>query len=202
MSEVVKKYDLIGLYERAFGVRAVRPNINAQLMGEHVLSNQMKRVRADFVATKDYDGFEPLMMGHLLFMPCELDAPPTLGKFQLPNEPIVELRGGKKIVKTEIDGMDGTFKELFALDDYQITIRGLIVQEDGTNNYPMSDVMRLRDYCEVEHAVNITCAITSYFNATQIVIESWEFPAMEGFPGVQPYVLNCLSDKDFKLIID
>lgn len=202
MAEVVKKYDLVGLYERAFGVKAVRPNINAQIIGEHIASRALKTLRTDFVSTKDYEGFEPAMMGHLLFMPCELDAPPTLGKFKLPNEPIVELKGGKRIVKTEIDGMDGTFKELFSLDDYQITIRGLIVQEDGTNNYPQGDVMRLRDYCEVEHEVGINCASTNYFNVTQMVIESWDFPAMEGFPGVQPYILNCLSDKDFKLILE
>lgn len=198
---VTKKYSLTDLYQKAFNVKVVPVRAHYSIQAK--ASNTLKELRADKVETIIEGGSELIsQLGNKLFMPCELNDEYSLGKFQLPNEPIVEVRGGKRIVKTEIDGMDGTFKELFSLDDYQVTIRGLIVQEDGSNNYPQEAVRTLRDFCELQHEVTINCEITNYFNIAQIVIESWEFPALEGFPGVQPYILNCLSDKDYKLVLN
>ena len=37
------------------------------------------------------------------------------------------------------------------------------------------------------------------FNIDQLVIESWNLPAAEGSPGIQPYQLICSSDRTFDL---
>src|SRR4051812_37969472 len=62
--------------------------------------------------------------------------PSTINGWQLPLEQLIEINGKKILIKTPIDGQKGTFKEMFAEDDWQIIIRGVLVQDDGTNNFP------------------------------------------------------------------
>ena len=69
---------------------------------------------------------------------CDLDG------YRLPNEPIVEINGSKTIIKTPIDGQDGTFKELYSKNDWDITIRGIAVNEDEeSDDYPEEIVSKL-----------------------------------------------------------
>jgi len=136
---------------------------------------------------------ETSLLGTPLFMPCKID------DFQMPNEPLIEINGSKNIVKTPVDGNKGTFKEMFALNDYAIVIRGIAVQEDGTDNYPDEQIRRIRTLCEKESQSRIVCDLLSYFEINSIVIESYSIPAIEGAQMFQPYQLNCLSDKVFDL---
>jgi len=188
-------FDLILLYSRAFGAI---PYGKQETRHKH---NEAVAFPSSTTVDRNTDGPQSVI-GKALFQPAWLiiqDGQGNQERFQLPNEPLIEILGGKTLIRTPIDGADGTFKELFANNDYQVTIRGLIVQEDGTDNYPESLVRRLREFCEHDGAILIENDLCQVFDISQIVIESFPFTALEGFPGVQPYQINAWSDKDFEI---
>lgn len=190
------EFNIPELYRRAFGYVAYPyfPNNT---------TDEVKELPA--YETGDVSSFraeKTSLLGTPLFMPVQMqisDPGKPVEMIYLPNEPIVEISGSKNIVKTPIDGNDGTFKELYAMNDYVTTIRGIAVQEDGTDEYPDKIVRQLRTICELKGSVKIVCKLLTYFNVDLVAIESFEFPALEGSPGVQPYVINCISDKVYKL---
>jgi len=121
--------------------------------------------------------------------------------FYLPNEPILSISGGKNIVRTQIDGNNGTFKENMSLDDYRITIRGLCIQEDldDPDAYPDDQVRMIRQMFEEKESVDIVNDILTLLGITIIAIENIQLEGLVGSPGVQPYIINALSDKNFDL---
>lgn len=121
--------------------------------------------------------------------------------FYLPNEPIISITGGKNIIKTQIDGNNGTFKENMSLDDYRITIRGLCIQEDldDSDAYPDDQVRLIRQLFEEKESVDCVNDILTLLGITTIAIENLQLDGLSGSPGVQPYVISALSDKNFDL---
>lgn len=117
----------------------------------------------------------------------------------LPNEPLVSIIGGKQIVKTLLDGRDGTFKENMALDDYKITIRGICVDEDNPEEYPEDQVRQIRQVYEEKEAVDVVNDLLTLFGINSMVVDTLEIEAIAGSNGMQAYIINCLSDKEFDL---
>lgn len=148
--------------------------------------------RLDPVELNKRGGKEGLY-GTWIAMPCKL------GELDLPNEPLVSVNLAKLIVETVIDGNDGSFKENYSNGDYQVTIRGVAVNEEDRDNYPEDIIRGIREEVERRTHVAITSTLTSLFNITHLAIKGVEFPAFEGDYGVQPYVINAVSDREFKL---
>jgi hypothetical protein len=120
--------------------------------------------------------------------------------YTFPNEPIVEIRGSKKIVETDIDGQDGTFKELYNLGDYQITIRGIAVDEDYTREeYPEEIVRKLRTVYELKHHLEVVGPLFTLFNIKYISINDFSLVPQAGEISMAPYEFSAKSDKEYKL---
>ncbi|MBS1944770.1 MAG: hypothetical protein JST98_06100 [Bacteroidetes bacterium] len=133
------------------------------------------------------------LYGIPIAMPCKI------GDVMLPNEPLVSVNLAKHIVETAIDGQDGTFKELYSLGDYQVTIQGLALNDEDPDNYPEEIVRELRRVCEERKHVAITCSLTTLFGITHVAIKGANFPALAGNLGVQPYEIAAASDREFSL---
>lgn len=71
------------------------------------------------------------------------------GGYSFPLETTIEPIRPKKIVETDIFGRDGNVEELIALDDWQLTIRGLIINYESTD-YPEQQVKELQRVCELK----------------------------------------------------
>lgn len=125
--------------------------------------------------------------------------PVKLGDMELPNEPLVSITLAKLIVETSIDGNDGTFKENYSNGDYQVSIRGIVIDEDDPDGYPEDIMRQLREVIERRTHVPITCDLTTLFNITHLAIRGVEFPVKEGSLGAQPYIITASSDREFKL---
>ena len=187
------KFDIIEVYQRVFSYKGL-PFIGLDTKGR--VPDAPEKSSIETVEEPGVDtGFsrDTSFLGKPLFMPCKLD------DVQLPNEPTIEVRGGKTIIKTLVDGNEGTFKEKFNLSDYVVTIRGVAVREDNSDEYPEELVRQLRGLCEKPTHVSATCKLLGIFNIKHLAIEDHRFPAVEGAPGMQPYELMCLSDKFFDL---
>lgn len=188
------KFDLILLaYQQAFGYRGIPfigLNTTSTVPGAKPLSGIQTTTEAN--ASTGFNR-NSSVLGTPFFMPCKLD------DFQLPNEPIIEIRGHKNIIKTPVDGNEGSFKELYSLSDYQVIIRGIATLDTDSEEYPEAQVRALRQIVEKPAAVKVVNNLLGYFGIYNLAIEDCFFPAIEGAPGMQPYELVCLSDKFFDL---
>lgn len=128
-----------------------------------------------------------------------IQMPVTIGGVELPNAPLVEISGSKNIIATTIDGSDGTFKELFSLGDYEITIRGVAVDETDLENYPEDIMRQIRKVAESKKHVEVTSALTTLFGISHVAVMAYRFPQLPGSIGAAPYELHCLSDREFNL---
>lgn len=133
------------------------------------------------------------LLGVPIMLPCKLEDK------MLPNEPLITLSGTKRVVMTEVDGQDGTFKELYSIGDMEVVIQGVCVNDDDPDNYPRDQVQMIRNLVEQPRHLSITNKLTELWNITHVSVLSYSFPAIPGEIGVQGYELRCVSDRDFKL---
>ena len=171
--------DLVSLYTSAFGYVALPFNKGSMPVTSGVAKSQWGN---QFPDTKVYR------------------APCTIGNFQLPNEPMIEIKGPKKsIVETGIDGIDGTAKQIFGIEDYLITIKGIAIQLDGSDSYPEDIMRQINILCKQKNNLDITNAVAQLYGINKILIYDVDYPAVEGAQSWQPYILTCKSDFDFDL---
>jgi hypothetical protein len=177
------------LYARAFGIRGKQfqlPKPQPTAKGADY--------RVDSFDDDNSAGFSYLGMPY--FMPTKLNG------LRLPNEPMIDITGGKRIALTEMDGANGTFKELYSLDDYKITIRGLLLTEDGSNDYPQEQLRDLNELFLTPGELSITNQLCAMLNIAYIAIQGIDYPSTEGLQGAQAYVITALSDNRVNLIIE
>ncbi len=188
------KIDIIQAYQLAFGYRGI-PFIGLKttaIVPEASPGSEIETIKETGEAKGGFNKTSSVF-GTPLFMPCKLD------DFQLPNEPIVEIKGSKIIIKTPIDGDEGTFKEKWSLGDSVIRIRGVATLDTNSDEYPERQVRAIRSLIEKPGSIKVVNNFLGYFGIFNLVIEDYDFAAIEGAPGMQPYELICSSDKFFDL---
>lgn len=184
------KYNLIQLYQQAFGYRGL-----PQIYPPDVINRVPEPVDYnDFTALEDRTDTELMSsMGVPLFMPTKL------GDVWLPNEPLITINGQNIIERTKLVGIKGTVKEDIATDDYIIKIQGIIVNEQS-NDYPEDQVRQIRQIIE-QKAVKISNRLLTIFDIHDCVISAYKFDGIEGHQDCQVYELTCLSDWPVELIL-
>ena len=99
----------------------------------------------------------------------------------------------KNIVKTIIQGQNGTVKQYIADSDFEIKIQGAMFAPVG--GYPDAQMKDLQQFCRLGVTLEIVSPfLNDYFNIYNIVIESYDFPQEMGSQSKQPFSLNCCSD--------
>ncbi|MFN5416002.1 MAG: DUF6046 domain-containing protein [Flavobacteriia bacterium] len=112
---------------------------------------------------------------------------------------LFEINQSKNIVKTEIAGANtGTVKEYIGLSDYQINIKGCIVDNLADGSFEQQ-IKLLVDYCEAPIQLNVTGDFLDYFNVKTLVIENYKLSQREGVLNLVDYELSCVSDSPFQL---
>lgn len=162
---------------------------------DRIIRYDSPKVEISEVALLD-DGLEHKnALGAILYMPVSING------WQIPGEPSISISCKKTIVETALTGNTrrGTVKELISTDDYNIEIKGIIINTE-TNEYPESDVEKLKDTFELNASLPITCALTNIFDIHNIVIQSVNIPMMVGIQNAQAFTIKCVSDEDFQLV--
>jgi hypothetical protein len=123
--------------------------------------------------------------------------------FQLPNEPMVSVRGSVEITKTTINrsgGKRGTVTEEEHLEDYQVTIQGIAYNEIK-NAYPEEDMKQIRYLFETPGYVEVKNYLLNQIYGIQFVkIQAMKADRFERLTERwQPYTLDCYSVFDFDL---
>lgn len=149
-----------------------------------------KTVERVEIPVADYE-FETY--GEEFSLPCVID------NIRLPNEPLISIKGNKRIIKTAVPGLAGEVIEHIQLGSYKITIKGIAVNA-FEDDLPQEEIRDIRELCEKLGSLKITNRLLTYFDIDHIVITDFDFPAVEGMQNAQLYVINAISTKPIDLI--
>ena len=123
-----------------------------------------------------------------------------LADFKLPFDPIVTFSSKNVISKRYVSkgSRRGTIKEYWKADDWDITITGIIIEENLSTkaNY----LKALRDFCEAPMSIPILCDLFNEMDIHNIAIESYDFPFTKGVEN-QAFVIKASSDETYTLLI-
>lgn len=200
----VAQFDITSLYERAFGV-----NRGQNYDGGKLYQRQVAQIpdsedyqspslqggdNGEFVRIRQLLNAK-LPTGADIFLPVEI------GGYLLPNEPTMAIATKKNIVETALIGStkNGTVKELIALEDYEITIRGIAINYASKKIYPETIVKDLHALYRRNEALTIVSGLTELLGVKRIVIKDFRLPEMIGVQHAQAYELVCVSDAEFIL---
>lgn len=117
---------------------------------------------------------------------------------------LVTLNQTKNIVKTPIQGLDGTIKEYISDGDWQVNIRGVILGQNGV--YPLQEVTELKTAADMAlddagNVLKVNSWFLQIFGIDNLVVESATYPQEEGGISMQLFEWNCISDKSIELQI-
>lgn len=105
----------------------------------------------------------------------------------------------KRIIKTDIQGRNGTVKEYIGMDDFQITINGILTAGNGI--FPVEDMSDLRDIFKAPVSIPVISRYLQLLEIFNIVVEEYTFDQEAGGYSKQNFTLNCVSDAPVELII-
>ena len=197
-------FDLAGLFEQTFGYKttAFAPEFTPTLGDKNSYRTEVGATGSPYYAM---DGLHTEY-----FMPVTLSyneqgiSGTNQVEWQLPY-PVITISSKKTIIETALTERRGTVKEFINVQDYEIVIKGFIIQ--ASNEFPESKITSLRNLYEQNVPLSIKCPLTDIFllrpdrsGSDQVVIQELKFPAIAGVKNVRPYELHLVSDEPFNLI--
>jgi hypothetical protein len=103
------------------------------------------------------------------------------------------------IIKTQIQGKNGTVKEYISKDDYAVTINGIIVGENG--QYPETEALALQRMAEAPVPIPVVSRFLNALEIYNIVVVDYSMPQTAGGISKQDFTLICISDEPLELQI-
>lgn len=116
--------------------------------------------------------------------------------FQVPKiqiyDLLIDVKSSKTIIKTPIQGLNGTVKEYISDGDSQVTLKGRITGQNG--QYPFDEVKSLDKLCGAPVAFKINSRYLQNLDIDTLVIDSVAWGQNEGGYSYQEFELTCLTD--------
>ena len=221
----VTQFDLTSLYDLAFGVRGV-PFQSKELYDKKIVQiadgEDFQSPTTSSTDTGEFIRVQKLLNARL---PSGADvfAPIQIGDFILPNEPTISISVKKNIIETMLhhkpkrifindfigqaisdykratskDYEGGTVKEFLGFQDYEIVIRGVVINAASHKIYPETIVEKLNKLFQKNESLPIICGLTALLGIERIVMKELRFPEMTGVQHAQAYEITCVSDAPF-----
>lgn len=104
-----------------------------------------------------------------------------------------------RVIKTEIQGRNGTVKEYIGADDAKITINGIITGSNGI--YPRDEVSRLKRWLDAPVSKDIVAWWLGNLGVNKIVVENYSIPQVQGGYSYQMFSIDAISDLPVELRI-
>lgn len=105
----------------------------------------------------------------------------------------------KNIVKTEIQGRNGTVKEYIGDSDYEVGISGIITGLNGS--YPLSAVQQLNRVLDAQIPLTMTSRYLQTLGINYLVIEDADIDQESGGYAYQKFSMKASSDIAQQIII-
>ena len=133
--------------------------------------------------------------GRWYFMPV------WLGGVEIPNA-VISVTGQKTIVETPLIGRQGTVKELITLNDYSISLAGVLVGDD----YPADQVKAITELYKRSESLEIVSALTDCILGQKnvnsphtVVITGITWPEVGAVENMQGFKMSLKTDRPFNL---
>jgi hypothetical protein len=124
------------------------------------------------------------------------------GDYTLPYSCIAEFNRTKNITKTEVLGGVGTVKELYGLGDWDITIRGIAIENrNGTGTTAREQIETLCRWAEVCDTIGIQGSIFGGKGIYSVVINSISVQPIVGRWNAIPFQIELVSDEPIELYL-
>jgi len=110
---------------------------------------------------------------------------------------LVQVTQSKNIVKTALNGRNGTIKEFISAGDYEITLRGVITTQfipSIADIQPTAEIEVLKTLFEVPQDLEIKGPFLDLFGIDRVVVESFDFPERQGFRDAQLFTAKLTQD--------
>lgn len=117
----------------------------------------------------------------------------------LPATAMADFTRAKNVIKTNVLGSNGTVKEIFGFDDWQIRIRMLCLKDNKYTAREYADM--LQDWFEIAGGINVYGSIFSKKEIYNIVIEDFDIRTISGSPNVIPIEMSAVSNIPAELFI-
>lgn len=117
----------------------------------------------------------------------------------LPATTMCDFSRAKNIIKTNVLGANGTVKEVFGFDDWQIRIRTLCIADRNFTAMQYAD--RLQDWFEVTGGIKVQGSIFGMKEIYNIVLEDIDIKSVSGNPGVIPIELSACSNEPVEIFL-
>jgi len=119
---------------------------------------------------------------------------------------LITIEQGLRVIKTEIQGRDGTVKEYIGKNDARITINGIITIELGqklerNGVYPRNATKRLKAWLDAPVTKGVSSWWLNNLGITDLVVDSYSFPQVAGGASYQMFTIECSSDYPVELRI-
>lgn len=105
---------------------------------------------------------------------------------------LVTVSQQKVIVKTTIQGRNGTVKEYIGMDDFQIQVNGIITGANGV--MPIQQIAGLNKMLIAPIPIEVACQFLQIFGIDYLVLDSYTLEEAEGAYAYQKFSLSFLSD--------
>ena len=122
---------------------------------------------------------------------------------------LLEVSVDKNIIRTPIDGRDGTVKQFINLGDYVINVQGIIIgtteavnggfEVTDTGRVPEEEIRKLNEIFKVPQELEIVSEFLDFFDISTVVIEGGSFGQREGFRDSVYFGFSMLSDRPIEL---
>lgn len=99
----------------------------------------------------------------------------------------------KNVVKTPIQGRNGTVKEYISDGDYDINIKGVIISPYPML-YPRDEVNILIELMKLQKQIPVASEFLSLFDIEAMVVESYTISEKLGSRNEVPFEINAISD--------
>lgn len=118
----------------------------------------------------------------------------------LPATTMVDFSRAKNAIKTNVLGANGTVKEIFGFDDWNIRIRMLCINDNKYKAREYADM--LQDWFEIAGGINVFGSILSKKEIYNIVIENIDIKSVTGSPDVIPIELSAVSNEPVEIFLN
>jgi hypothetical protein len=128
--------------------------------------------------------------------------PVEMKELLMPLATLVEFTRPKVVTKTPTTGGIGSVKEIYGLDDWAISISGIILP-DNLNPFTQQTVWEQMEAIQLFHeiagSIEVVGQLFEQRHISRIVTESLKFSPVQGKPNMMQYSLEAVSDGDFLL---
>lgn len=121
-------------------------------------------------------------------------------EFTLPFSSIVQFQAGNNVITTSVQGGSGTVKELYALDDWRITIQGIALKSRIGRSLDAHDqidqLVKWRELCD---SIAVQSPVFRRKGIYNIVIESLSIRPVVARWDAIPFQIEARSDEPIEL---